>query len=250
MANFHKEKWFHNELQRHWTWGQEQLGDQEIIAVLYYGSANYNCEDENSDCDTWIVYFDKEYDPRTYLIKQENFGNETVWLADIRAFIYGLLNGDWPYISALCTQYKIINPKYEGLWHELYAKRDRLAYIDTENTRDKLRQTAVEKLQVLQSSPNDLRPKPLYHLKIQQLMYLHYLQRKPITQFFNNEEIAQQLLEIKHLNCSEHSQLLQIGEELLNTMFAQDLPQLSMPTRKAIVVETLQLMQKFEKLGK
>ena len=249
MANYHNDSWFMSQLERHQKFGQTYLQDNEIIAVLYYGSGNYGCDSMESDCDSWIIYYDKAYNPATYQIQQIEFEDETVWFVDIRAFIYGLLNGNWTYLTALFTKYTISNPKCEQEWNALVEIKDSIAYINPINTAHSLIDSAEYKINNLYDMHIDNPLKQFYHLKILSLMFTYYRRWKPLSEFFNDENISQALQTVKHNSTLPRAELIMQGENLFELMRFQDIPEYTTNV-SAIISRTLALIPKFESIFK
>lgn len=248
MANFHKDEWFQEQLQRHWNWAEKRLGDNEIIAVLYTGSGNYGCDAPESDCDSWIIYFDKNYDAATYQVSQEPVGDEVTWVCDIRAFIYGCLQGDWMYTIAYFTRYAIINPRYSDLWQEFYSKREQVARISRKNATENLKYNANVYCRLLKD-PFCVKPhKKLYYLKLISFLYDAYYKQTSLSVCFNDEAHSKELLAIKQYVDIPYSEIcnqsLQITSSFINN---PPLNSNNTKTTIAIAKQVLALIPRFER---
>lgn len=248
MANFHKDEWFQEQLQRHWNWAEKRLGDNEIIAVLYTGSGNYNCDTAESDCDSWIIYFDKNYDVTTYQVSQEPVYDEVAWICDIRAFIYGLLNGDWMYTIAYFSKYKIINPRYKDLWDEFWAKRERVVYVNRQGATEILKNNARLFYKVIGDTTHTKPYKRLYYIKFIAILYDAYTKHQPIGDCFYNEKYAAELLRLKNQASASREELLAQARDLMAPFI--NIPPLNNINTKATIAtakQTLALIPRFER---
>lgn len=247
MANFHKDEWFQEQLQRHWDWGVKYIAPNEIIAVLYTGSGNYNCDEEESDCDSWIIYFDKNYEPSIYQVEQISHDGEVSWVCDIRAFIYGCLQGDWMYTIAYFTKYSIINPHYADLWHELYAKREKVAYVSRQNATEILKSNAKSYINTIVNLTHEKPHKRVYYMKLISFLYNAYYHRQPIGSCFYNENYAQELIRLKGqtgLSREElYRQAVEIGKDFIDNKPLSNNPKIAAATAR----ETIALIPRFER---
>ena len=249
MANFHKYEWFIEQLTRHHEWAKKELAPNEIIAVLYTGSGNYACDDEDSDCDSWIIYFDKNYDPKTYQVNQVQIGDEVTWTCDIRAFIYGCLHGNWAYLIALFTKYAIINSRYTALWSGLYHYRDKIAYANPEEGLDEMSRYMITYYTLLLDEACNKPHKKAYYIRLIDFLRSAYINGQDLSTCFYNDDIGEQLREIKQSRWSL-DEYIAYSKHYIDKLYNTQVDKYKMyRCTPANAQWVLQLLSQFVKLG-
>ena len=206
MANFHTDEWIMTNLKRHNDEAIRRYGESNVLAQFYTGSGNYNADREGSDVDSWAIVVDKNYDPSTYRVERIEFDNEVMWVADIRAYINGMLHGDWVYLLPFHGKYQIFNPKYKEFFDLLSARRNDIAYTSVIPCMQRLQQEVVPTYVFLvENIAEDKFRKNLYYLK--QIWYNvdGIRNKKPFAYWFYRDDIAEELLSLKHSSLSREA---------------------------------------------
>ena len=244
--NYHSDEWIMAGLQRHYDEVLTIYRLEQVVGIMYTGSANYNADCENSDVDSWAIVVEEHYDPATYEVQMHRFQDEIIWFCDIRAFINGLSFSDFWYLQALYTKYKIINPQYKNLVDELYNKREEYAYNNIQNFVDLISQRMdfVDIKYFDTELDAHKREKALYYSTIMYIGLLIYKYHEPFESLFYNEYYAAHLLKIKNGNISyEEGKKLYITMAMAVKQFKSSLK--DYPSNNNLFTFSEQIMQDF-----
>ena len=185
-------------LQVHHDEAIRRFGKENVLAQFYTGSGNYNADTEGSDVDSWAIIIDPNYDPTTYQVDRIEFNNEVMWVADIRAYMNGILHGDWVYLLPLFGRYHIYNSLYKEFFELLLKRKNDIAYSSVVPTMQRLKTEVVPTYVFLvENIAEDKFRKNLYYLK--QIWYsVDTLRNKrPFASWFGRDDIAAELLALK-----------------------------------------------------
>lgn len=197
--NYHSDEWIMAGVQRHYDEVLTRYRPEQIVAVCYTGSANYNADCEDSDVDTWALVIEDDYNSTDYKVEMYWFDNEVIWLTDIRAFIYGLSYSDFWYMQGLYTKYKVINPTYEHIIARLYEHKEAYAYNNVNNFAI-LAKDNID-MNVRYFNPELLHPrhdKVLYYVMLMYIGVLTYQNNMRFESIFYNEKYGSLLKHIKN----------------------------------------------------
>lgn len=196
--NYHSDEWIMAGVQRHYDEVTRLYRPEQIIGVIYTGSANYNADCENSDIDTWALIIEDEYDPRNYTVNMHQLDSEVIWKCDIRSFISGILHSDFWYILPLFSKYRILNPMYATLYELIYARREEYAYNNVPGALAVLMEQINKRANYL--NPELQFPsyeKTLYYLVLSYIGINIYKYGAPMSSLFYNDIYGAELKRIK-----------------------------------------------------
>lgn len=196
--NYHSDEWIMNNVQRHYNEVARLYRPEQIIAVMYSGSANYNADYENSDVDTWAIVIEDNYAPNKMGVVSYHFDDEVIWIADIRDYVSGLVYSDIWYILPLYGRYSIINPLYEELFNIVIANRALYAYNNVPNAAAVMKQLLDSREQILVGMNKETyHPKPFSYLYLMLIMTSHYQKHLSFSLLFYNDSYGELLKDIK-----------------------------------------------------
>ena len=196
--NYHSDEWIMAGVQRHYNEVLTKYRPEQVVAVCYTGSANYNADSESSDIDTWALIIEDNYDANVYQVEMYSFDNEVIWFCDIRAFIFGLSYSDFWYMLPLYSKYKIVHPQYMSLMLDIYQKREQYAYNNVINFASSAKKHVDGLAQFFTPAANKAtRNKKLYYICLNFMATNAYKYHKPIESIFYNEKYGNILQKIK-----------------------------------------------------
>ncbi len=102
----------------------DKFAELELLGVFAYGSMNYGYYKEGvSDIDAYVIIFPKfktlYFNNKINKEYQINKNNKLFFL-DIRSFVEDIISQKMSALQLLYTDYKVINPKYEEAFKEIF----------------------------------------------------------------------------------------------------------------------------------
>ena len=112
---------------------------ERILGVFLYGSQNYNCDIDNSDIDVRVIILPtfKDFCLQSKRVSTEIIcpNEEHIDIKDIRLYREMLLKQNITYVETLFTNYFILNPVYEELFHTYFiSAREEIARLNPTQT--------------------------------------------------------------------------------------------------------------------
>lgn len=197
--NYHSDEWIMAGVQRHYEEVQRLYRPEQIVAVMYSGSANYYADYESSDIDTWAVIIDDNWTPETNAVITHHYNGECIWLVDIRCYMSGLLYSDVWYLLPLYSKYNIYNELYYDLFLEVVQRREEYAHNDTSNVLACIQTRAKQYGEYFETENGAslFFSKRAYYLMLEILIFSTYIKQVPFGDIFYNEQYGKLLKEIK-----------------------------------------------------
>lgn len=152
----------------------------EVVGVFLQGSQNYDVDYEESDIDTKAITLPSFED---FLLTKKLVSqtlelppsNEHLDIKDIRLMFDNFRKQNINFIEILFTEYKYINPKYEGLFQPIFDIKEKIARYDQYKTLNSIAGMSMEKFKAMEH------PYPTLIHKIEKFGYdpkqLHHILR-------------------------------------------------------------------------
>lgn len=191
--NYHSDEWIMAGVQRHYDWLLQFYPAERIVGIFYIGSGNYGIDYEYSDVDTWAIIIPKK-DEVIFETKHIENTIELIWVTDIVTYLNGALSSDSDYLTALFTNYSIINPRYIEVWNAVVEKRELLFANDRAYALDRLKDKANANFFDIQKPLS----KKTYYQQLNLTIGLLCVNEQPYELIFHQpENWRQQMLDIK-----------------------------------------------------
>lgn len=209
--NYHNKEWIMEKLQGYYDMMCNREGEDNILGVFYYGSANYNIDTEFSDVDAYCLVFPSIKNlalNKTALSYQEAIpGGSLLSVKDYRLFFDLLLKQSINCLETLFTDYYIINPTYQEEWNKILNRREEISYFDVHRLllgACGMMYAEINRLErsiqyCLQEIRNDCDGKALSHLyRLQKFINKYYNEKSSFEEALaGDEEFNKKLIKYK-----------------------------------------------------
>ncbi len=163
----------------------------EVVAVFLQGSQNYGLAYEGSDVDTKAmvlpsfkdVVFGKEMVSKTLRMPDDSLCD----VKDVRKMFETMMKQNPSYVELLFTEFKIVNPKYEGLLKVIFDNAEDVARMNTLGAVNCMCGMSMEKFKALEKPYPSTKdkvekygydPKQLHHIVRLEWLLRDYSKRK------------------------------------------------------------------------
>lgn len=193
-----------NRLYKHYDTALAKYGNDAVLGVFLYGSQNYNTDLENSDVDTKCILIPniRALACHPYEVKHLVVDDEICECMPIQHMVANWKKQNINFVEIMFTPYFILNPLYEGLWHDFVGSklRDEVARYDIKKA---ILSMANQALHTYRQDPSDFK-KQMNMTRIQaSLLRITDSSMNYWNCIHFEDEVAKELREIRANGCPE-----------------------------------------------
>ena len=136
-------------LREHYEEALEYFDESRIVGIFLQGSQNYGLDYEGSDVDTKLIvlpsFEDIAFNKKPVSTTHMRANKEHIDFKDLRLYMQTFRKQNLNFLEILFTEFKILNPRYEGMWNILVENRERIARYNEFQAIKSMKGIAMEK---------------------------------------------------------------------------------------------------------